>query len=523
MNFFEEDFRIMERLKIYKKKSNGSEVLKYFKSVIQNLPECIVIFDEKCIPIFINDRGKDLFGFKRDRDYNRKVEKLPHPLPVLAKSIRRAVINGDSFVYPGEEYEMYGKNGKNRILDVYIKPIHTAGLKGAFLLAYDVTDRIEIEKKMINSHKMETVGLLAGGFAHDFNNLLSGIVGYLELAKMSENSSKTRGYIENALGMCTMSGKLVDQILSFSRTIPARKERINIKQLYEECLELIKQSVKRDIDIKIDMEDEELVIFADRNQLRQVIINLVLNAVDALYGRSNGKIILEATKFRRAEVDTHEFVVLSVKDNGMGMNEDVKDRIFEPFFSTKKRGAVKGTGLGLSIVYRIVKNHDGDIRVFSQLNNGTTVEIILPVIVPGDEKPNQFIGDLIKGAGTILLVEDEEQVRKVASQMLETLGYTVVVVENGTECVKKLNELRDVDLILLDLIMPGMDGIATLRSLKEANKKIPVIIASGYITLDMSYLKEYDYIMGMIKKPFRIDELSYKVYKVISMYKRFKK
>ncbi len=513
----------MKELKIYRRKRSAFKVLDYLESMVQNLPESIVVFDEKGIPVFINKRARSLFGFKPNGHIGHVPEKLPHPIPVFSASIRKAIDEGESFVFPGEEFEMDKKNGRIKILDVYIKPICLGELKGAFLLAYDVTDRVEIEKKMINSHKMETVGLIAGGFAHDFNNLLSGIMGYLELAKMSKDPEKVREYIENGLEISAMAGKLVDQILTFSKTMPVKKERINIKRFYEECVDLIKQSLKRDIVIKVEVEDNSLRVYADRAQLKQVMINLMLNSIEAIGNKAGGKVILNARKLLKTGLDNHEFVVLSIRDNGIGMNEDVKDRIFEPFFSTKKRGNVKGTGLGLSIVYRIIKNHDGDIKVFSQLNRGTTIELILPASVPREEKAYQFLGELVKGTGKIMVVEDEERVRKVASKMLETLGYNVVSVENGKECIKTLNEFGDVDLILLDLIMPGMDGIATLRSLKEANKKIPVVIASGYITLDMSYLKEYDYIMGIIKKPFKLDELSYKVYKVISMYKQTKK
>jgi PAS domain S-box-containing protein len=379
-------------------------------------------------------------------------------------------------------------------------------------VARDITAHRAIEGQLRQAQKMEAVGQLAGGIAHDFNNLLLAILANAELAKADvPPGSETADYLGEIESAGGRAANLTNQLLAFSRRQPFRPVPIDLNALTRGLMKMLRRLLPENITIDLIPGHNLAAVNADPTQLEQVIVNLCVNARDAMERGGRLTIETENVLINSRYCEAHpwakpgRFVLLTVTDTGVGMTPEVRERAFEPFFTTK--GAQRGTGLGLSTVYGIVQQHGGMVYLYSELGEGTTFKVFLP----SDSRLATDVGDKIeptppRGQETILLAEDEERVRKVVVQVLERAGYRAIAAPDGREAVRLLREHNEpVHLALLDVVMPELGGPETWEQMRVLRRDLRVIFMSGYA--DDRYLTRLPPDAEVIGKPFRTEEL----------------
>ncbi|MDW7998556.1 MAG: ATP-binding protein, partial [Thermodesulfovibrio sp.] len=393
-------------------------------------------------------------------------------------------------------------------------------------IARDITEEKKTQEQLIHAQRMEDIGILAGGIAHDFRNMLTPIIGFAQLIKISvDKSSPLYDYADNIISAGENAASLAQGLLAFSRKQILDIKPVIIDNLINDFSKIISRVIGEDIELKFNLNSGKHLVMADVTQIQQVLMNLVANARDAMPKGGILTISTEVIDLDENFIKIHGFgelgryILITVSDTGVGMDEATKPKIFEPFFTTKPVG--KGTGLGLSIVYGIVKQHKGYINVYSELGIGTTFRIYLPVAEEREEVAKEEIHidlDYLKGEGeTILLVEDDEIVRSYMKTVLEEANYRVIEAKNGQEGIDKFIENKDIiQLVLHDIIMPVKNGKEVLEEIKIFKPEIKYIFMSGY-TSDIIFErgiieKDIEY----ISKPISPVALLQKVKEVLS-------
>ncbi len=371
-----------------------------------------------------------------------------------------------------------------------------------------------LEEQLRQSQKMESLGTLAGGVAHDFNNILGAILGYAGLLRLElKNNEKLTKYIETIERSARRASELTKQLLGFARGGKTSVMSVDFNRICRETVELTKKMIEKNVVVSLDLYPDLPAVEGDESQLSQVMMNLAINARDAIPNGGSLRISTSVVKANRApgynpNLEKREYVVVEVADSGHGISKGNLVRIFEPFFTTKPKG--KGTGLGLSMVYGIIKNHGGEIDVNSQVNKGTTFRIYLPVssqkISSRTPKRDGEVEKLVSDK-TCLVVDDESEFREMLSDSLARFGFTVVSAESGEKALEILRRGRTIDLVVLDMIMPGIDGRETYFELKKIRPGLPVFVSTGY----SSEGKVQDIMdnggLGVLHKPFALGEL----------------
>ncbi|RMD92162.1 MAG: PAS domain-containing hybrid sensor histidine kinase/response regulator [Calditrichaeota bacterium] len=409
----------------------------------------------------------------------------------------------------------------HNIMDVPKDVILNANVLGDFtqdeyailFLFKDITEIKLIQQQLLQSQKLESVGLMASGIAHDFNNILAAIIPNAELIKISspENSDnyKRAVTIEKSAARAT---EIANKLLTFTRNQENYREWVHLNDIIKSSIDLVQSSLPGDIQIISDLATDLKMLYADPTQLEQVLINLILNAKDAM---PNGGTIFIETKnvtiderFQHMHLAPGDYVKMTVRDTGSGIPPEIITKIFDPFFTTKEIG--KGTGLGLSMVYGIVQNHNGKVFVDSKVGMGTEFEIYLPA--GGKQRPKTAESDeqerITQNHKSFLIIDDEQNVREVLGDILQFLGHTVFLADSGRKGVEMYQKnLSEIDYIILDMRMPKMDGRATLAELKKINPDVKVIATSGF---DASHEKTYKELglVGFLKKPYNIQRLA---------------
>jgi signal transduction histidine kinase len=383
----------------------------------------------------------------------------------------------------------------------------TAGLAAANdRLMREIVERERAQKALIQTQKMEAIGQLTGGIAHDFNNLLSIVLGNMDLIALICTDERVKRMAETARRAAERGAKLTGQLLAFSRTQHLDLKATDLLQVMDGVNHLLSASLGSDVDVHFDLEKDIPLVKADLQQVELAILNLAINARDAM--PKGGKITIQTRK-RRATADilpAGEYAVISVIDEGEGINPEIIGKVFDPFFTTKPMG--KGTGLGLSQVYGIAQQSGGTARVLSKVDVGTTVEIWLMLAGAADVAASFQQPVLLRSADErrikILLVEDEPEVRQFMVECLETLGYRVAQAHDGNSALKLLSTNRP-DLMITDFLMPGMTGAELVSKAHATIPNLPVIIATGYA--DMEAIADVQGKVTIVRKPFQINTL----------------
>ena len=380
------------------------------------------------------------------------------------------------------------------------------------------------EKQLLQSQKLEAVGRLAGGISHDFNNLLTVILGYSDIMKRNlQEGHPLRRNVEEIVRASERAASLTRQLLAFSRKQVMQPKVFDLNTVISDLEKMLRRMIGEDVELRVNLQDELDHIKADPVQLEQVIMNLVVNARDAM--PRGGKLSIETSNVYLDEAYAREhvsvvpgdYVMLAISDTGCGMSEETRRHIFEPFFTTKEQG--KGTGLGLSMVYGIVRQSGGNIWVYSEVGRGTTFKVYFPRVTAHAEEHKRISGALDgpRGSETILLVEDAELVRNLARQVLETAGYRVLEAANAEAAIdlcEKINGDR-IDLLLTDVVMPGMSGNEMSRILVAKQPGMPVLYMSGYTDEAIVQHGVLEAGINFLQKPFTPGALASKVREVL--------
>jgi len=397
-------------------------------------------------------------------------------------------------------------------------------------IAHDITkrkqseiERMRLEAELHKASKMEAIGTLAGGIAHDFNNLLMGIQGSTSLIGQDMPNSRQNLQQIEIIEQCVKRGsELTRQLLSFAKSGQYNPQTVDINRIVDETVQMFGRTRKM-INIHRHLDANLWSTDADRGQLEQVLLNLMINADQAM--PEGGQIFLateninpDAPQIKRLGLKSDKYISILVEDTGVGMDEKIQNRIFEPFFTTKEIS--HGTGLGLASAYGIIKNHGGMIDVDSTPGRGSRFYVYLPASSGAVVTEIGVARGILKGHGTILLVDDEEMILDVSGKLLERLGYRVIAAENGEQAVEIYQKwCQDVDLVILDMIMPAMSGFETYNRLKEINPQIKVLLSSGYSEKGQAGEIVARDRQDFIQKPFDLTQLSQKIAMILTKQK----
>jgi len=503
---------------LYKEAHQAEEL---YQSLLDSSPDAIVLLDADQSVQYINSAFTQLFGWTQDTLKNKATPYIPHPQKNWFKEFIHELLEEGEPVR-GQESQILTRDG--RFLDISISAARYLDYKGypagVLIIFRDITEAKRYQWHMYQAQKMESIGTMAGGIAHDFNNLLMGIQGRLSLIMMQMNSGgKTYGHLKDIEDYTVRAAELTQQLLEFSRAETVEATPTDINALVHTQTQLFGRT-RKELTIHEDFAGDLWSAEVNPRQVDQVLLNIFVNAAHAmpnggdLYVNTLNE-VLSSDRTQPYDVVPGNYIKISITDTGVGMDPVIQRRVFEPFFTTKERG--RGTGLGLASAYSIIKNHGGFITIYSVKGKGTTFNIYLPASVRESEAKAAASQELVSGAGTILLVDDEEMIIEVGEEMLRTLGYDVLIARRGSEAVEILEKAPgSVHMVILDLIMPEMNGSETFDRLRSVKPDVKVLLSSGY-----SLNGQADEVMqrgcnGFIQKPFNLVELSQKLYKIIN-------
>ncbi|HRX87179.1 MAG TPA: PAS domain S-box protein, partial [Phycisphaerae bacterium] len=500
-----------------------------FRLVLESSPNCIVVLDRAGCIQFVNAATEQTFGYTREEIAGQHIERL---LPQLSSDEElptdAVTIDGDA------EHLGHRKNGTTFPVEFALRPLVTPTGPQVLCTIVDITqrklneqERDQLAARLRRSEKMEAVGQLAGGVAHDFNNILTAILGNADLARGLINRPEQvdhaalADYLQQIEKSATSAADLTRQLLAFGSRQAAQPRPLNLNDRVAGMQKMLRRLIPENIQLEYPESPDLPAIMADPSQIEQILVNLVVNARDAM--PDGGTILIETTTATIDESATHldpdvepgNYVLLTVSDTGTGMDEATQARLFEPFFTTKQRG--QGTGLGLATVYGIVKQAEGHIHVYSEIGHGSTFRVYFPAIaatVPEPETPAPAPAP--EGSGTILLCEDDESVRLLMEQLIAGAGYTVITAGNGEEALNLAKaQRRPIDLLVTDVVMPGMHGRALAEKLRALRPALKVLYVSGYTANVIAHHGLIENEIELIEKPFTRAALLQRIHHIL--------
>ena len=500
-----------------------------FREIFSQSPIGIAVYDQNGLLVEANKSCMDIFGVSDPVHMESfKLIDAPNAPPEL----KTRLLKGETVRYEApfdfdnvSEFELFERDRSGvAFLEIVITPMEGGSGRcdsGYLVQIQDITRRkqAEEEKKEIQVQRMESIFTLAGGIAHDFNNALSGITGNIELLKMDlPNMANIDRYVAAMSSAAQRMVHLTDQLLAYARGGKYLSTNISLSEFVEETLPMIQHKIAPAICVKTNLASDISNVEADMTQMHMAFSAVVINAAEAVEGqgqiiiRTSNKEIEEGIAKYNPGLKPGRYSCLTVQDDGKGMDAETKRKIFEPFFTRK----FQGRGLGMAAVYGIVKNHGGWISVESQLGKGTVVRIYLPAVEAKPKETKKPKAELARGTGTILIVEDEEQVMDVTRTILKRLGYHVLTARTGMEGVNVGRSYDgDIDLAIIDIYLPDMRGDVIYKLLMKARNNLKVIICSAYAFDDPAQKILNAGAQAFIQKPFRLATLSEKVKNVL--------
>jgi PAS domain S-box-containing protein len=496
---------------------SGREML---VALLECAAEAIIATDGAGRIVLANRRALEVFGYTRR-------ELIGSPVEILLPESKRPfhIDERNRFMARPETRPMgigmdlagRRKDGTEFPVEVGLSSINVPAGRFAIAFVTDITRRKELEDQLLHARKMEAVGRLAGGVAHDFNNMLTVISGYNQMIlDLLSPADSLREYAEEILKASNNAAAVTNRLLSFSRRHVIRLQRVNVNTVLEQTEKMLRHLIGEDIELIFRLSPGIGSIYADPGQIEENVVNLVVNSRDAM--PEGGRITIETSNVRLDEwqlgtdlgVKCGDYVMIGVRDTGIGMDAETRRRIFEPFFTTKPQG--KGTGLGLATVYGTVKQVGGDVWVHSEPGQGATFLLYFPRIASdaGTETGSDAeISSATGGSETILLVEDEESLRTLTVRMLDQLGYTVLPAadgKHGIEIAKSRSER--IDLLLTDIVMPNMSGTQLAAAITAVHPEIAVVFISGYADDTLPQQNFFDPDLEFLSKPFTLESLA---------------
>ena len=526
--FQDRELHIAIEIALYKKQAEAriQKVERWLANVLKSVGDAVITSDNEGRITFMNTVAEELTSWKQEEALGKKLTEILHmkdmDLNHLEKHLVESVITEGLIINLIEDRLLVARNGSELSISDSVAPLRSEDgeTSGSVLIFRDISERkrLEEEKTLLEkqyqqAQKLESLGILAGGIAHDFNNILTIIICNCSLLQQQpEMTAELVPKIETA---AQRAAELCRQMLVYAGKAQPVPTKFNVKTLVEEMGKLLKATIKQNVSITLDLSADIPSIKADASQIRQVVMNLILNAAEAI-GTEQGNITVSLDiaaiesgqgekEYLGKEIAPGSYICLKVTDNGCGMDEETKQRIFEPFYTTK----FTGRGLGMSAVLGIIKAHNGALQLTSQVGFGTTFTVYLPV------QTSKTVGDLLslvslmpwQGDGTVLLVEDEPQVSIVAKTLLQALGFTVLLAENGQIALEMYQKNAEyITLVLTDIGMPVMDGYQLIHKLKTLNPELPIIVSSGFGDAEVtSHIHEN--IEGVVSKPYSFGQL----------------
>jgi PAS domain S-box-containing protein len=499
----------------------------HFRSLIENASDIITILGAGGQIRYESPSVERLLGYQPEELINKNILEFVHPddLPKVIPIFTEGFRNPDTT--RSVEFRFRHKDESWCVLEAICKAlVDDSGVAGLVVNSRDISERRQLEEQLRQSQKMEAVGRLAGGVAHDFNNLLTAISGYSELMlRRLRHGDPLRHNAEEINKAGTRAASLTSQLLAFSRKQVMQPKVLDLNMIVADMDKMLRRLIGENIELVTILDPQLWSVKADPGQIQQVILNLAVNARDAMpeVGRltvetSNVELDEENARWQHVGVRPGRYAMLAVNDTGVGMDSQTRERVFEPFFTTKEVG--KGTGLGLSTVYGIIKQSGGYIWVFSEPEKGTTFKIYLPCIEEGaDAAAPQASAteEMPHGMETVLLVEDEPLVRSLAARVLREQGYTVLEAANGEDALRVAHEhaAQEIHLLLTDVVMPRMSGREVAEHLVRIRPRMLVLYTSGYTENSIVHHGVMDDGVAFLQKPFKPDALARKVREVL--------
>lgn len=500
----------------------AEEKIREQASLLDKAQDAIIV----CAPenfgiVYWNRSAERLYGWKVNEVLNHSQREL------LNRDMAQFMVVMKSLEEQGEwsgELVQHDKSGRRVIVESRWTLIRDALGRPKSILSIntDITERKNLEQQFLRAQRMESIGTLAGGIAHDLNNVLAPIVMSIELLKIQEKNQQKQGILGTIESSAKRGSDLVKQVLSFARGVEGRQLAVQVGHLIKEIEKITNETFLKTISVRSDVAPGLWLVQGDPTQIHQVLLNLCVNARDAMPG--SGSLMLSAQNMMMDEqcaamtagARPGPYIHIQVEDNGSGMPPEVVERIFEPFFTTKEIG--KGTGLGLSSALAIIKSHHGFLRVESEVGKGTRFHVYLPAHMTasvGEAQPAH--ADLPRGSGElILVVDDEAAVQQITKQTLETFGYRVLLAADGAEAVTLYSSRRDeVALVLTDMMMPVMDGPATIQVLMRMNPQICIVAASGMNSEGMEEKVAGTGVKNFLPKPYTAETLLKTIYAIL--------
>lgn len=495
-------------------RKRAEELIREQAALLDQAQDAIIVRDLDQKILFWNKGAEHIYGWTTEEAVGKKaLDLMLNEHSKQFEEARQAVVRygkwkGEVYQTRRDGAEIIVESRWTLVRDEQGRP------KSILVINTDVTEKRRMESQFLRAQRMESIGTLAGGIAHDLNNVLSPILMAIDMLQLKATDDVSRKWFEVLRTNAERGGDMVKQVLSFARGVEGERVALQPKHLIKEIVKILRETLPKSIEINFEIQGELWIISADATQMHQVLMNLCVNARDAM--PDGGSITIKAENVfvdenyarMHLEAKSGRFVRITVSDTGPGMSAEIQSRIFEPFFTTKEM--TKGTGLGLSTALTIVKSHGGFINVYSELHRGSQFALFLPALDTTDAVESSALQtDLPLGNGElILVVDDEESIQEITRGTLESFGYSVLTASDGTEALALYADRKnEIAVVLTDMVMPFMDGPATIRALQRMNPKVRIIAASGLGTAQRAGEGSLEGVSVFLNKPYTAEKL----------------